>query len=236
VQRFIKHKIQKMAITVNNDTSLHEAAHCFVAYIASDFFETEFVTADSIIAKTQDLTSLGGIKGKLTKDGESLKTLEHDLIVLISLAGMAADDINHSNGVIYDGLYDNKLFVNKLKSVKYSGDFDAMYPSLQRLDSRLVVNQREYTISCQKLLHNLFNAEPTKSILFGLRDLIENAPNKTVSGAEIHSYLDENGLMEWKLNNWDVISNNRLMMFKSSATNSSLLISWRKWWQKLFSS
>ena len=225
-----------MAITINNDTSLHEAAHCFVAYIASDFFYTEFVTADSTIARTQDSTSLGGIKGKLTKDGESLETLEYDLMVLMSLAGMAADDINHSNGVIYDGLYDNKLFTDKLQSNKYSGDFQAMLPSLQRLDPRLIVQQREYTISCQKLLHNWFTTEPTKSILFGLRDLIDNAPRKTVSGSEIHSFLDEHGLKEWKLNNWDTISNERLKMFKSPATNSTLPKAGRTWWQKLFGS
>jgi hypothetical protein len=202
-----------MAITITNDTSLHEAAHCFVAYIASDFFDLEFVTADSATARTQDATSLGGIKGKLSKDGESLETLEYDLMVLISLAGMAADQINHSNGVINDGLYDNKLFVENLKSNKYSGDFDTMLPSLQRLDSRWIVEQREYTISCQKLLHNWFTTEPTKSILFRLRDLIDNAPNKTVSGTDIHSFLDKNGLNEWKLNNWGAISNERLKMF-----------------------
>ena len=67
-----------MAITINNDTSLHEAAHCFVAYLASDFFVLEFVTADSAISRTQDATSLGGIKGKLSKDGESLETLEYE--------------------------------------------------------------------------------------------------------------------------------------------------------------
>jgi hypothetical protein len=205
-----------MAITINNDTSLHEAAHCFVAYLASDFFVLEFVTADSAISRTQDATSLGGIKGKLSKDGESLETLEYDLMVLISLAGMAADDINHTNGVIHDGLYDNKLFIDNLRSNKYSGDRDTMLPSLQRLNPSWKVNQREYTISCQKLLHNWFTTEPTKSILFGLRELIDNSPNKTVSGTIINSFLNENGLNEWKSKNWDAISNERLKMFNQS--------------------
>lgn len=202
-----------MAITITNDTSLHEAAHCFVAYLASDIFDIEFVTADAVMARTQDATSLGGIKGKLSKDGELLETLEHDLMVLMSLAGMAADDINHTNGVIHDGLYDNKLFVDKLNSNKYSGDFAAMLPSLQRLDSRWMVEQREYTKSCQKLLHNWFATEPTKSILFELRNLIDNSPNKTVSGSDINLFLDKNGLNEWKLSNWEVISNERLKLF-----------------------
>lgn len=203
-----------MALTINNDTSLHEAAHCFVAFLASDFFDLEFVTADSATVKTQDATSLGGIKGKLSKDGESLETLEYDLMILISLAGMAADDINHSNGTINDDLYDNKLFVEKLISKKYSGDVESMLPSLQRLDPRWKVEQREYTISCQSLLHNWFTTEPTKSILIGLRDLIDNAANKTVSGADIHSFLTKKGLKDWKSDNWDTISNERLKMFK----------------------
>lgn len=120
-----------MAITITNDTSLHEASHCFVAYLARDIFDIEFVTADVAMARTQDATSLGGIKGKLSKDGELSETLEHDLMVLISLAGMASDDINHTNGIIQDGLYDNQLFVDKLNSNKYSGDFATMYPFLQ---------------------------------------------------------------------------------------------------------
>jgi len=202
-----------MAITRINDTSLHEAGHCFIAYLASDFFELEFVTADSAIAKKQDITSLGGIKGKLTKDGELLETLEYDLMVLMALAGMAVDDINHSNGIINDEFYDNGIFVGKLKSNKYSGDVETMYPSLQRLETRLKVNQREYTISCQKLLYELFSTEPTKSILFSLRDLIDNATEKTVLGNDIATFLNDSGLNDWKEDKWIVISDERLNMF-----------------------
>ena len=202
-----------MAITITNDTSLHEAAHCFVAYLASDFFDLEFVTADTTMARTQDATSLGGIKGKLSKDGESLETLEYDLMVLLSLAGMAADDINHSNGIINDHLYDNKSFADKLNSNKYSGDAETILPSLQRLHPKWKVEQREYTINCQKLLYEWFSTEPTMSILLGLRDLIDNAPNKTVSGNDIHAFLHEKGLNEWKINNWHTISTERLKMF-----------------------
>lgn len=81
-----------------------------------------------------------------------------------------------------------------------------------------MVEQHEYTKSCQKLLHNWFATEPTKSILFELRNLIDNSPNKTVSGSDINLFLDKKGLNKWKLSNWDVISNERLKMFKQEGS------------------
>lgn len=203
-----------MALTINNDTSYHEAGHCFIAYLASDFFELEFVTANVTVAKKQDVTSLGGIKGKLIKEGESLNTEEYDLMVLMSLAGMAADDINHTNGIIHDRLYDNKTWSDKLNSKKYSGDREVMMPSLQRLDPRWLVSQREYTLSCQKLLHELFTTDPIKTMVLGLRNLIDNAKNKTVSGKDIFDFLESKGLIDWKDKNWPRISDQRSKMFK----------------------
>jgi len=203
-----------MAITIQNDTSYHEAGHCFIAYLASDFFELEFVTADSTKSKKQDASALGGIKGQLKKDPESLKTEEHDLMLLMSLAGMAADDINHSDGVIDSDFYDNKVFTDKLKSNKYGGDAFFIAASLQRLAPQWNVKQRVYTINCQKLLYKLFTEAPTKSILLELRNLIHNATNKTLSGTQVYRFLKEKGLENWKQENWNTITEKRQHLFK----------------------
>lgn len=203
-----------MAITIYNDTSYHEAGHSFLAYLASDIFELEYVTANATTSKKQDISSLGGIKGQFKKDPETLETLEYDLAVLMSLAGMAADDINHSDGAVNSELYDNKVFADKLNSKKYGGDSYYLQASLQRLAPKLNINQREYTLSCQKLLYELFTKAPTKSILLELRHLIHNAESKTVSGIEVFNFLEKKGLKDWKDKNWNTISNKRSQILK----------------------
>ena len=146
-----------MVITIENDTALHEAAHCIIAYLANDLFEIKFVTADLALSKSQDASSLGGLRGSLRKKVGTLTFEDHDLMVLICLAGMAADDINHSNNKLTEQLYDNTLFVRKMQSNKYSGDCQLFLPHLQRIEPRLCISQRQYTISCQRLLHEVFS-------------------------------------------------------------------------------
>ena len=79
-----------MALTINNDTAIHEAGHCIISYMASDVFEIKFVTINQHLSRAQDPTSLGGLKAELIKDGE-LTFQEHDSVILMCLAGMAAD-------------------------------------------------------------------------------------------------------------------------------------------------
>ena len=72
-----------MALTTENDTAIHEAGHCIIAYLASDFFEIELVTINLQLSKSQDSTSLGGLKGHLTKEAKELTFEEHDLRISV---------------------------------------------------------------------------------------------------------------------------------------------------------
>ncbi len=203
-----------MAITVNNDTAIHEAAHCIFAYVASDIFETELVTCNTSHSKTFDPLSLGGIKGHLIRNGNKFTFEEHDLIILILLAGMAADDINDNDGKLHEGLYDNALFLRKIESNKYSGDFKLLLPHLKRIMNVARVSQREYTKSCQKTLHEIFSTEPLLSVLVQLRHKIVDSPGQTMNGLELREFLNATELREWKQNQWPTIAKLRSQSMK----------------------
>lgn len=203
-----------MPLTFENDTAIHEAGHCILSYLANDFFEIKFVTTDLGLSKAQDVTSLGGLKGRLIKDGESLTFEEHDIMILMGMAGMAADDINHCDCKLDDSLYDNSTFVCKLSSNKYSGYFRMLLPHLQRITNQLSVGERAYTTSCQKLLHELFITEWLRDILLELRDKIDSATNSTLTGDEINAYLDNSKLRSWKGKEWKKIIIDRKNKFK----------------------
>jgi hypothetical protein len=142
-----------MALTYNNDTDFHEAGHCLLSYLAQDLFEIKFVTSNLELSRSQDAASIGGLRGSLKKKVGILTFEDHDLMVLICLAGMAADDVNHSNGLLTEQLYDNAIFAQKMSSDKYSGDSTLLLPHLQRLVPELSIEQRPYTINCQMFLY-----------------------------------------------------------------------------------
>ena len=215
-----------MPLTVRNDTAIHESGHCIISYLNLDLFEIEFVTTNIDLSKAQDLSSLGGLKGHIKKDGETLTFQEYDVMILMCLAGMAADDVNHCECHLTRELYDNSIFAKKLNSNKYSGDCRLMIPHLQRLNSQLNVTERIYTISCQKLLHKIFTTDQIKNILLDLRNKIAHPLNQTLTGEEIIAYLDKTYLKEWKETEWIKIIDSRSLAYKKVK---------RTFWQKLFS-
>jgi hypothetical protein len=178
-----------MALTINNDTAIHEAGHCIISYLATDLFEIKYVTANKNVSKTQDRTSIGGLSGSLKKEVGTLTFEDHDLMVLICLAGMAADDVNHCDCQLPEQLYDNRLFAAKLNSNKYSGDCQLFLPHIQRVMPHLSIEQRPYTISCQRLLHEIFSNQVITPILIDLRNQIANSPNQTLVSHENIAFL-----------------------------------------------
>lgn len=205
-----------MALTIENGTAIHEAGHCIISYLASDFFEIELVTINLELSKLQDSTSLGGLKGRLTKEAQELTSEEHDLIILILLAGMAADDVNHCECKLNNTLYDTSEWVRKIELNKYSGDVAILRSHLAKLQPKLVINQRAYTISCQKLLHEILTTGWITELLILIRNKIVNSPDKTISGKEINSFLDSTDLKNWKENEWPEIFSSRIKMYNVS--------------------
>jgi len=204
-----------MPLTINNDTAIHEAGHCIISYLALDLFEIEFVTANQELSKTQDLTSLGKLKGFIKKDVKTLTFQDHDLMILICLAGMSADDINHCECNLNEELYDNSVFAQKVISKKYSGDSALLTPHLSKLVSYYNVDQRPYTISCQRLLNETFATDWIKDILIEVRNKIASYPNQTIQGSEIITYLGTTELLEWRKNVWSKIIESRVIKFKN---------------------
>lgn len=204
-----------MALTIINDTALHEAAHCIMSYLFNDLFHVNFVTANSYLSRQQDASSLGGLSASLSKKVGTLKLEDHDAMVLICLAGLAADDINHCNNIITDQLYDNALFANNMRSKKYSGDFNLLYPHLRRVIWISCVEQRSYTRGCQQLLHEIFSNVIVLPVLIGLRNEIDSKPNKTLTGKEIIDYLDKSQLNDWRENEWKNIYSQRINSIKN---------------------
>lgn len=204
-----------MPLTINNDTAIHEAGHCLVSYLAFDLFEIKFVTINTDISKIQDSTSLGGLKGCLKKEFNTLSFQDHDLAILVFLAGMCADDINHCEGNFNEKLYSNLVFAQKMNSIKYSGDFQLLIPHLSSLVVLHNIDQRQYTISCQKLLYEIFTIDWIKNILIELRNKIANSSNQTMQGSEIIAYLDTTDLKKWRENNWKKIIESRIVEFNS---------------------
>ena len=223
-----------MPLTINNDTAIHEAGHCLVSYLAFDLFEIKFVTINTVISKIQDSTSLGGLKGRLKKEFKTLSFQDHDLAMLVFLAGMCADDINHCEGNYNEQLYDNFVFAQKMNSIKYSGDFQLLIPHLSSLIILHNIDQRQYTISCQRLLYEIFTIDWIKSILIELRNKIANSSNQTMQGSEIIAYLDTTDLKKWRENNWKKIIEARIVEFN----NISQLVTKPKvkktWLQRFF--
>jgi hypothetical protein len=211
-----------VALTFQNDTAIHEAGHCIIAYLAQEVFEIKFVTINSTLSKAQDLTSLGGLRGSLIKNEENLLFQDHDLMILMCMAGMASDDINHGNGLIDEELYENSSFAKKLNSNKYSGDAKLILPHLQRLVPELSVDQRTYTVSCQKLLHELFMTDWVTNILIGLRNKISNTSNQTITGIELVKHLDSTKLKHWKENDWTKIVEDRINKYEKRHTTKPI--------------
>jgi hypothetical protein len=225
-----------MALTRDNDTSLHEAGHCIISYLAHDLFEIKYVTSNFELSMFHDSTSIGGLRGSLKKEFGTLTFEDHDLMILIFLAGMAADDINYCNGILTEQLYENAVFAQKMNSNKYSGDSTLLMPHLQRLVPELFIEQRQYTISCQKLLHELFVNNKINPILLELRDELENSSKKTLTNREITSFLDDTELKNWRETEWQEIIKNRISEIKKTAHNSTLPKAGRSFLQKLFGS
>ena len=89
-----------MPISAANDTAFHEAGHTLITYLNGDFFGIKYVTIDTEISSVRDARSIGGISARLLKEPGSLSLIEHDKLCVCSLAGFAADDVNHSDGKI----------------------------------------------------------------------------------------------------------------------------------------
>lgn len=205
-----------MALTLYNDTAFHEAGHGIIAYLAPETFVLEFITVNEYLSRQQDSSSLGGLKGHLVKDGETLSFQERDIMILMCLAGMAADDINHCECRLTSQLYENSIFAEKMNSKKYSGDTRLILPHLQRIVPLLKIEQRTYTKSCQKLLHELFTTDSIKTILLDLRNELANAPGKTLTGDQIATFLDNSPLKKWKSDVWPRIIESRQAAFAES--------------------
>jgi hypothetical protein len=221
-----------MALTFMNDIAIHEAGHAVIAYLASDFFEIELVTINPKLSQYYDSTATGGLKGHLKVDGETLTFQQHDLMVLISIAGLAADDVNHGEGEIDETNFENTVWSSKMNSKKYEGDRQTMIAPLQRLLPQLQLTQREYTISCQKLLYHLFTHPPVSDVLVQLRDKITNSPSQTITGAELVSFLNSTPLRIWKQNEWKDISNDRIQSLKKK--NISFLRKLLNWFKPIW--
>ena len=203
-----------MPITLYNDAALHEAGHCIIAYLNSEFFNTEFVTIDNTLSKFHDSNSIGGLKGRLKKDGETLTFAEYDQMALLTLAGMAADDVNHCNCQLSEKLYDNSVFAEKMNSNKYSGDVMLLGPLLQRIVPQLKVPQRAYTMSCQKLLHEILIEPEITCTMVTLRNALTNSNKKTLTGDEIFFILDDSPLKKLKEIRWKEIIEGRTAFYK----------------------
>lgn len=203
-----------MALTLNNDTALHEAGHCIIAYLAIDLFDIKFVTANSVLSKTQDPRSLGGLRGSLKKKFDTLTFEDHDLMVLILFGGMAADDVNHCNCQLSEDLYDNSIFASKMNSFIYMGDCYYSQQHILGVLPELRIAQRPYTINCQKLLHGIFSNPYITPILIDLRNQIENSPEKTLVNHEIITFLDNTELKNWRDNEWRDLMASRISEIK----------------------
>ena len=189
-----------MAITTINDTAFHEAGHSLITYLNDDFFYFEYVTIDKDFSKIHNNRSIGGIKGRLLKEPNKLSLVEHDKLCICSLAGLAADDINHNNGKISEEFYKNSIWAEKMSSNKYLGDKYILGNHFSMLSKDLIVEQRVYTKSCQELLYKMFTDENILTILLDLRNLIFDA--KTIRGDKIKIFLDSTSLKSWKKKNW----------------------------------
>lgn len=205
-----------MPLTTFNDTAIHEAGHGIIAYLAPETFVLEFITANEYLSRQQDSSSLGGLKGHLVKDGETLSFQERDIMILMCLAGMAADDINHCESKLTEQLYDNAVYAGKMNSKKYSGDARLILPHLQRIVPLLKVEQRTYTKSCQTFLHELFTTDWIKTLLLDLRNELANAPGKTLTGDQIDTFLNNTPLKKWKSDVWPGIIESRRAAFAKS--------------------
>ncbi len=223
-----------MPLTINNDTAIHEAGHCLVSYLAFDLFEIKFVTINTDISKIQDSTSLGGLKGYLKKEFKTFSFQDHDLMILMCLAGLCADDINHCEGNLNEQLYDNFVFEGKMNSKKYSGDSQLLMPHLIELVTLYNIDQRQYIISCQRLLNEIFTIDWIKTILIELRNKIANSSNQTMQGSEIISYLDNTDLKKWRENNWKKIIEARMVEFNNISQRVTKPKVKKTWLQRFF--
>jgi len=226
-----------MALTKLNDTAFHEAGHCLISYLAPDLFEINFITVNLEHNKLQNANSLVGLRGSLKKKIETLTFEENDLMVLIYYAGMAADDVNHCNCQLTQQLYDNFVFAQKMNSNKYSGDAILSMPHLQKIIPALSIEQRQYTISCQRLLHEIFINKTITPILIELRNEISNFTDtdKALSSKEIIDFLEKTELKNWRENEWKEIMISRIAEIKKTTNNIIKSNARLSFWQKLFS-
>jgi len=198
-----------MPITKFNDTAYHEAGHAIIAYLIPDLFKIEMLTANKEKSLGYDRHALGGIKGKIVKDSKQLNIYDHDKLALLFMAGMAADDMNHANNNIDSKLYNDQEFGHKINSFKYSFDIDLFSRHLNNLKLKLAVKEREYTLSCQKLLYQIFTDEVIGAVILNLRHTLISNPGQTISGENVISFLDNSDLNLWKSNNWTDIQAKR---------------------------
>lgn len=204
-----------MPVTIQNDTALHEAAHTILAYLNSDIFNIEMVTINEKISRYEDSRSLGGLKGRLIKEPQNLNFQDHDRMTLMLLAGMAADDINHNDKELSETLYKNEIWSEKMNSNKYSLDATLASAHITRLEPQLRISQREYTLSCQKLLHEILLKEWIFNLLIGLKTKLESASDNTLTKTEINKFLNNTALKSFKENEWKGIIKNRFENFST---------------------
>lgn len=205
-----------MPLTVYNDTVLHEAGHTMIAYLAQSILEIDFVTVENHLSKTQDYRSAGGLKARLKINPDSLNFKEHDVMVLICLAGLAVDDINHSGGRLTTDLYEYTAFLQRINSFKYKGDFLLLIPHLEQLQPALKMSQRDYIGHCQEFLYDFFTTH--WAVLVGLRNELVKTPDYTLQDSQIKSFLDNSPLRKWMNEEWNTVIESRASNFTKMNT------------------
>lgn len=221
-----------MALTIENDTAIHEAGHGLVSYLCTDIFRIELLSMNSDYCKTIDLNSKGGLKGKMLINFNESNFQKHDKMILLCLAGMAADEVNTYENNLENFNYDHDSFIDKLRTNKYSGDYELLKPHLNIIKDQLSVNYKLYLLNSRKLLHEIFTDEYLSKALIGLRNKLAISSSLTLNSDEIISFLDSTKLKNWKQFNWPKVINERLEKYNKVKEISPQVHSnfWKKLW------
>jgi len=150
-----------------------------------------------------NVRSVGGISARLLKDPHLLTLIDHDKLCICSLAGLAADDVNHSDGNIVSNEEALNSWQTSLSWHKYLGDYHMLKPHLHFISQYLILDRRSYMKSCQELLYTFFKDDEILPVLVTMKEMLDT--HQSVTGKQINTMLDGTPLLDWRLEKWNTM-------------------------------
>ena len=172
------------------DNAFHECGHLIISKYFHELFEVDYVTLDIDLAKELDAQSLGGLKFNAKVLFDSMSVSDHDKVILMSLAGLCADDIYFYCGEVNQGEFLPRVWDNKFQNSRYSGDIPIFYKHFERIKDSVYDTHIIFITITLRQICELMAGIKVWPILTSMRTALLESKDKTLTDDRINEILE----------------------------------------------